>query len=83
MDRSPMTMPRATPHDQLDRAPQSLTKREVQAHDGSDWREERHTMLDDLDRDEPGESCRHRRLKDRHDSVSPTSQSACELLAKA
>jgi hypothetical protein len=36
MDRSPMTMPKATPHDQLDRAPQSLTKREVQACDGSD-----------------------------------------------
>jgi hypothetical protein len=39
-------------------------------------------MLDDLDRDKPGESWSYRRLKDRHGSDSPTPQSACELLTK-
>jgi hypothetical protein len=59
-DRDDQQIPDADPEgdagDQFDDATQPLTEGEAEADDGSDRREERITMIDDVNGDQPGES---------------------------
>jgi hypothetical protein len=74
--------PDGDPDDQFDDATQSLAQREAEAHDGSDRREERNTVADDMNGDQPGESGRQCGLGDRQSSASPAPQSVLELRAE-
>ena len=61
---------------------QPLTERDAEAHNGSDRREERSTVIEDMHGDQPGEPRRERRLHDRDGRVSPTRPPTREFLAK-